>query len=372
MVHRRAHRVEDGGKCSGFVGVGMRIGLIAPPWITVPPPRYGGTERVVDELARGFAALGHDVLLATTGDSTCPVQTISVYDAALGFMTGAVPFELRHVLEAYDGLASCDVVHDHTILGPLLDRPAGYPPVVWTNHGPFDEEVGAIFGAGCRKATVVAISHSQASKAGRVRVDRVIHHGVDTDEFSVGEGDGGYLLSLGRMTPAKGIATAIDIASAAGVPLLIGAKMNEPAEFEYFEREIRPRLTPDIHYLGEVGHAAKRELLRDALALLNPIAWDEPFGLVMIEALASGTPVVGTPHGAAREIIDDGVTGFLRSSVADLVRCVSRVHELSRSACRRSAETRFSAIAMVDDHLDLYRQLIGGRAQLQLVPPAGG
>lgn len=338
----------------------MRVGLIAPPWLTVPPTGYGGTEAVVDHLARGLASAGHDVELVATGDSTCPVATTWVHPKALGFPTGATPFELRHVLHAYDALGGCDVIHDHTVVGPLLSPARPGPPVVWTNHGPFDAELTAIFSAGRhRAAAVVAISRAQAGSWVGGRVDAVIHHGIELDRFPVGDGGGGYVLALTRMTPSKGVAAAIDVARSAGVPLVLAAKMREPDERAYFEAEVRPRLGPGIDFVGEVGPDERVRLLGDAQALLNPIAWDEPFGLVMIEALACGTPVIATRRGAAPEIVADGVTGFLGRTRRELVAGLGAVDRLDRAACRARALQHFSDRRMVEEHLALYRRVAG-------------
>ncbi len=338
----------------------MRIGVVAPPWLCVPPVGYGGTESVVDVLASGYAARGHEVVLAATGDSTCPVPTVYVYEHALGFPTGATPFEARHVLAAYDALSTCDLIDDHTVLGPIIAGPEPHPPIVWTNHGPFDDELGAIFAKGAGQATVVAVSRSQAATAGAIEVATVIHHGLDIRKHREGAGDGGYLVSLGRMAPSKGIAQAVDIARASGMPLVIAAKMTEPAEQAYFDAEVRPRLGRGIEFVGEVGSEEKVALLGGAVALLNPITWDEPFGLVMIESLASGTPVISMGRGAAREIVDDGITGFLRRDAAEMAEAVPHVGELSREACRAAVVHRFSTDRMVDAYLDLFTCILEG------------
>jgi glycosyltransferase involved in cell wall biosynthesis len=336
----------------------MRVAVIAPPWVPVPPIAYGGTERVLDSLCRELVRQGHEVLLCATGDSRCPVDRSWTYDAALGTDAIAPIPEVRHVLDAYDRARAwgADVVHDHTILGPFHGMALQGPPVVTTNHGPFDDELTPLYrrlAAG--GVPVLAISHHQASTAVDVPIAAVIHHGVDLDDVPVGSGAGGHALFLGRMSPDKGIHVAIEAARAAGVPLRLAAKMSERQEHDYFEQCVRPLLGRDVEYLGEVGGAAKQALLADARCLLNPIQWPEPFGMVMIEALAVGTPVVATPCGAAPEIVDDGVTGFLRSDVASLATALGHVAGLDRAACRRAVEERFTAARMAADHLDAYR-----------------
>jgi len=336
----------------------LRIGLIAPPWVAVPPPSYGGTELVIDQLARGLTAAGHRVRLFTTGDSTCPVDRLWHHPAAVG-TSGRLLDELFHVEAAYAQLGECDIIHDHTLLGPLwaaVDQ-AG-PPVVTTNHGPFTAELTGLYERIGRHAAVVAISHHQRSTAPTVPVARVIHHGIDVDASALGKGDGGYVLFLGRMHSSKGVHRAIEIARAAGRKLLIAAKMWEPLERRYYAEKVEPLLGPDAVYLGQVGGRDKLDLLAGADALLNPIRWPEPFGLVMVEALAAGTPVLAFAEGAAPEIIDHGLTGYLCRDEIDMSNKLARVGELDRAACRVQARARFSTARMVEDHLDLYRCLI--------------
>lgn len=338
----------------------MKIGIISPPWVPVPPPAYGGTEAVVDRLARGFHALGHDVLLFATGDSTCPVETRWVWEQAEGMRIGMAAVELRHLLHAYEAVRGCDIVHDHTLIGPVYAREFPDLRVVTTNHGPFNDELRDIYRFVGPRVPVIAISHSQAASAGDVPVARVIHHGIDPEAFPVGRGDGGYFLFLGRMTPEKGARRAALVARKAGVRLVIAAKMREPWEHRFFAEQVQPLLSEDVEYVGEVGGREKCELLAGARALLNPIRWPEPFGLVMIEAMACGTPVLSFREGAAPEIVDDGVTGFLCEDEEDMAATLERVDEIDRRACRAAVEGYFSTRRMVEDHLRLYRDVLAG------------
>lgn len=336
----------------------LKIGLLAPPWAAVPPPGYGGTESVVCQLAQGLTAAGHEVVLFATGDSTAPVPIVYAMASANWDRIGHGEVELPHVMRGYEALAGCDIIHDHTLLGPAWALATGYDRVVTTSHGPFSGELRAIYRRYGKRLPVVAISHDQASHAPEIAVDRVIHHGVDPGEYPQGGGDGGYLLFLGRMTPDKGVREAVLAARAAGEPLIIAAKNREPAERAYFTEEIEPLLTDDVDVRGEVTGDAKLALLGAAKALLNPIQWAEPFGLVMIEAMACGTPVVACPNGAAPEIVDTGRTGFLCSDPADLVRAIHRVGELERAACRAAVSQRFSTARMIDDHVALYQEMV--------------
>jgi glycosyltransferase involved in cell wall biosynthesis len=336
----------------------LKVGLLAPPWAAIPPPGYGGTESVVCQLARGLTAAGQDVVLYATGDSTAPVTILYATASADWDRIGHGEVELPHVMHGYEALAGCDIIHDHTLLGPAWALASGYDRVVTTCHGPFSGELRAIYRRYGKRLPVVAISHDQAAHAPEIAVDRVIHHGLDPDEYPVGVGDGGYLLFLGRMTQDKGVREAVLAARAAGEPLVIAAKNREPAEKAYFAEQVKPLLTDDVHVVGEVTGSAKLSLLGAAKALLNPIRWAEPFGLVMIEALACGTPVIACPNGAAPEIVETGTTGFLCSGLAELVAAIHRVGQLDRDACRAAIIERFSTSRMVADHVALYQEMV--------------
>jgi glycosyltransferase involved in cell wall biosynthesis len=338
----------------------MRIGLVSTPWVPVPPPAYGGLEAIVDRLARGLAADGHDVLLAAPSNSTCPVPSVDGMgeadpDGAIG---GDAAIEMNHVARAYAAMESVDVIHDHTIAGPLYRHRPPDIPVTATNHGPFDHAANYLYASMADDTSIVAISRNQASAARSVPISRVIHHGLDVDRVPVGDGRGGYAAFLGRMTPDKGPREAIMVAREARMPLKIAAKMRESREREYFDDVIAPLLSDDIVYVGEVDEAGKYELLGAACAMLNPIQWPEPFGLVMIEALACGTPVVTTSAGSVPEIIADGENGLISDAgTTALAGCLAGVDRLDRARCREVAETRFSTERMVSEHVDFYLDL---------------
>ena len=336
----------------------MHIGLIVPPWLPVPPPSYGGTEAVVGALARGLVATGHEVSLFTTGDSTCPVPIDYVYEQAERDRMGATIPELYHTLAGYEALADCDVIHDHTVAGLFVAARLGRARVVTTNHGPFTEELKKIYGAVDDRVAIVAISRDQASRAGTVKISAVIHHGLDPGEFEAGPGQGGYLLFLGRMSPDKGVETAARVARASGRRMLIAAKMAEPGEKRYYEERIEPLLGDDVMYLGEMDFEGKKVLLANAVALVNPIQWPEPFGLVMVEALASGTPVLTFHNGAAAEIVEDGVTGYVCRDETEMIKAVSHLDRLDRRECRRAFEDRFTADRMVRQYVALYEDTL--------------
>ncbi|MGB5756855.1 MAG: glycosyltransferase family 4 protein [Acidimicrobiales bacterium] len=348
----------------------MRIGLIAPPWAAIPPVGYGGTEAVIDQLARGIQAAGHEVVLFTVADSACPVPSRHLLASPEGMRIGACVPELRHVLAAYDVMTDVDIIHDHTMAGPILAAVPGFTdlPVVTTNHGPFNDELNDLYRRISSRVALIAISNDQARRARDVRIAKVIHHGVDPAAFPVGAGDGGYLLFLGRMTAEKGAHRAIRIARGAGKRLVIAAKMREESERRYFETEIEPQLGDDVEFIGEVMGRHKLDLLGGAEALLNPIRWPEPFGMVMIEALACGTPVVSFPEGAAPEIVTTGTDGFLGDTEQDLIDATLRLRHIDRAACRATVLQRFSTAHMTRNHLDLYRAVIAGQAHHRRAP----
>ena len=314
---------------------------------------------VIDVLARGLVAAGHQVLLAAPAGSTCAVPQIDGLPTSAPERMGLTVVEIPYALSAYAALRGVEVIHDHTVAGPLSVRPPRGTPVVTTNHGPFNADLNPIYGEMSRQGVaIVAISRHQRSTARNVKIAAVIHHGIDIGSVPVGDGAGGYACALGRMTPAKGIREAILVAREAGVPLRIAAKMREPLERQYFDESVRPLLGGDVEYLGELNAEEKYRLLGGAFALLNPIQWPEPFGLVMIEALACGTPVIATSCGSAPEIIDDSETGFVRTELSALAAAVHRAGELDRNRCREKAVSSYSTERMVAEHIQLYCRLL--------------
>jgi glycosyltransferase involved in cell wall biosynthesis len=338
----------------------MRIGMIAPPWIPVPPPAYGGTELVVDGISAGLAGLGHDVVLVAAPGSTCPVQRVTTSRHVTPRQIGDLEAEQHHVRRAYAALRSegVELIHDHTLSGPLIGVRVSTAPIVTTVHGPFDRDMLARYRSMPPEVRIVAISASQAGSASGVTISTVIHHGIDLGSISSGDGKGGYFAFLGRMTPEKGVGQAIAVARAAGVPLKIAAKMREPAERSYFERCVAPLLGGECEYVGELSRTEKYDFLGQATALLNPIQWDEPFGMVMIEAMAAGTPVVSTPRGAAPEIVEDGVTGCLRTEIADLAEALTTASGLNRQVVRDEVAARFSQERMAADYAAFFEAVV--------------
>ncbi|WP_167473990.1 glycosyltransferase family 4 protein [Nocardia arthritidis] len=347
----------------------MRIGLIVPPWVPVPPPAYGGTEAVVGNLAEGLKTLGHDVHLFTVGDSTCPVHRYHIFDHPTA-QIGVGEAELMHVLAAYDALADMDIIHDHTSLGPFIGAGADGPPVVVTNHGPFTPMRQELFRSMARTAHIIAISESQRQAAGTVPISAVIHHGIDLNAYKYGPGGGGYLVFVGRMNPEKGVHRAVQVARLARRKLVLITKIREPAERAYYTERVRPLMGPDDPEPRELPLEPRVEVVRHADALINPIEWPEPFGLVMAESLACGTPILAFPNGAAPEIVEHGRTGFLCRDADAMVDALDQVHLLDRRDCRDAAERRFGRLRMARDHERLYRTILTGERTSRAVEPA--
>jgi len=350
-------------------GERLRIGIIAPPGVPVPPPAYGGTELVIDVLARGLAARGHYVQLFASGDSKCPVPVRSVFPRAVG-TTAPATYELHHLEKAYEAFVGrVDLIHDHSFFGPLFAHATHCEtPVVTTIHGLIAPDMEGAYESLSRSVSVVAISMNQRTSAPRVRVESVIPHGIDVATYPFSDAPDDYVLFLGRMHPDKGARRAVLAARAAGVPIRLAAKMWEPLERRYFEDQVEPLLRPDAVYVGEVGIGEKRALLRGARALLNPIRWREPFGLVMVEALSCGTPVISFGEGSAPEIVRHGVNGFLVEDEADMVAAIAKIDTIDRADCRRDAIERFDARRMVLAYEQLFVRVSSGASELRARP----
>lgn len=342
----------------------MRIAQVAPLIESVPPKLYGGTERVVSHLVEELVRQGHQVTLFASGDSRTSAELHAVTPAALrlsgcGDAVSPHVLMLEHVMSRADDF---DVVHFHVapLHFPLARR--SQTPHVTTLHGRLDlPELPPLF-AEYRDIPCVSISDAQRIPLPRANWVATVQHGLPTDLLPFQPDAGAYLAFLGRISPEKRADRAIAIARACGQPLRIAAKV-DPADREYFEREIEPLLDdPLVEFVGEIDDAEKAEFLGHASALLFPIDWPEPFGLVMIESLACGTPVVAFRRGSVSEVIDEGVTGFLVESVEAAAAAVMRVPTLDRRLCRSTFERRFSVARMAEEYVRIYRQLVSSPA----------
>jgi glycosyltransferase involved in cell wall biosynthesis len=318
----------------------VKIAMIAPPWYRVPPRAYGGIEALVAGLVDELVALGHDVLLVCAGPSRTAAQTVcTTFADAPSTKLGDEAVALLHSELAERAIRDFapDIVHDHTLPGLIAARHRRFPTVV-TAHGPISGFYGELLGANAH-AHVVAISRAQQRSSTDIAWHGVVRNGVPVASFPVRRDKDDHLLFLGRMDPDKGVVEAIEVAERTDRRLLIAARMQGQAEEAFFETRVRPRLGSRIEYIGEVGSSEKLALLSGAAALLFPLQWDEPYGLVVAEAQACGTPVLSLRRGAIPEIVREGETAILGDHHDDLVAAMDRLPELSPQACRRFALT---------------------------------
>ena len=335
----------------------LRIAQVAPLYERVPPLRYGGTERVVSYLTEGLVESGHDVTLFASGDSCTQAELVPGVRRGLRLEPKSVdPFALHlaMLLQVYDRAAEFDVIHCHTdYLGLPLAR-ASKVPTVLTLHGRLDlPEAHPVYRA-APGVGFVSVSDVQRAPLRGIRWAATVYHGLPADLYRFHPTGGRYLAFLGRISPEKQPDAAIRIAIQAGIPLKIAAKVDR-VDAVYFATVVRPLLDhPLVEFLGEVDDRQKGELLGQALALLFPIDWPEPFGLALIEALACGTPIIARPRGSVPEIVDDGRTGFLCETEKAMATATTRLSSLSRAACRREFEERFSVRAMVNAYERVY------------------
>jgi glycosyltransferase involved in cell wall biosynthesis len=338
----------------------LRIAMIAPPWFTVPPQGYGGVENMCADLVDGLVERGHEVTLIGAGmPGTKAGRFEATYLQPPSSRLGEPLPEVLHSAAVARVLASLDVdlVHDHTLAGPLLARGRGVPTVV-TMHGPVAGEPGEYYRQLGDTVSLVAISAAQRRAAPDLAWRGTVHNAVDVTSFPYRADKEEMLLFLGRMHPDKGVHLAIDAARAAGLPIVVAGKCTEPVELEYFRTCIEPRLGPDVTIFGTADAAAKRDLLARAAVLVFPILWDEPFGMVMIEAMACGTPVVALRRGAVPEVVVDGVTGILCDDAAELPAAIRAARDLSPAACRARVESHFDAATMVAGYEAVYRKVL--------------
>ncbi|MGH9069464.1 MAG: glycosyltransferase family 4 protein [Acidimicrobiales bacterium] len=345
--------------------------MVAPPYFSVPPDGYGGVEAVVADLVDALVGRGHQVtLLGAGGHGTRAQRFLATYLTPPSERLGEPLPEVVHAAHAgllLDGL-DADVVHDHTLAGPLLARGRLRPTVV-TTHGPVSGEPGDYYRALGNTVGLVAISGAQRATAPDLPWLATVHNAVRLETFPFRADKEGFALFLGRFHPDKGSHLAIDAARAAGLPIVLAGKCTEPVERDYFTREVQPRLGPDITFVGVAGAVAKRDLLARAACLVFPICWEEPFGLVMIEAMACGTPVVALRRGAVPEVVVDGQTGVIVDDPADLPRGIEEARRLDPAACRRHVSANFTTAVMAAGYEAAYRRALTQTTIPDLVPP---
>ncbi|MGH2451869.1 MAG: glycosyltransferase family 4 protein [Candidatus Limnocylindria bacterium] len=343
----------------------LRIAQFAPLWLPVPPVRYGGTERVVHALTEELVRRGHEVTLFAAGGSRTSARLRQGSDRPLWELPSDSHLALQ-VLQLEDlarAADAFDVVHCHMEMLPWLLGERVGAPLITTLHGRLDLPHQRPLFAAFDDRPLVSISDAQRAPLRDLHLNWVatVHHGLELgSSFSLGRGDGGYVLFLGRIAPEKDPATAIRVAIRAGVRLRIAARV-DPADEDYFRRAVAPYLDhPLVEWVGEVGHPEKARLLAGARALLLPIDWPEPFGLVFIEALACGTPVIARRRGSLPEIVRHGLDGWLAETDDEMVEAIAAAPTLDRAACREYALARFGVERMASDYEHLYRRAVAG------------
>lgn len=343
----------------------MRIAQVAPLAEPVPPVLYGGTERVVSVLTDELVRRGHDVALFASGDSHTSARLVPCVprglrlDPAVKDTVAPTLIELSQVYERADDF---DIIHNHIDYFAFPFARLARTPTITTTHGRLDlDEVRRVYDMYAEQK-LVSISHAQAARLPHANWIANVYHGIDLASFRFRRTPGDYLVFLGRIHPDKRPDRAIEIARAVGMRIVIAAKVADVDE-DYYRSAVKPLVdaSPLVEFVGEVDQGAKDELLGGAYACLFPIDWPEPFGLTMIESMASGTPVIALRHGSVPEVIVDGVTGFICDSFADMVGAVRKVGELDRAACRAHVEQRFTGALMASRYEAVYESVIEGR-----------
>jgi glycosyltransferase involved in cell wall biosynthesis len=340
----------------------VRIAILSPVWFPVPPTRYGGIEWIVALLADGLVESGHDVTLFASGDSQTKAKLECVFPEAPSEFIGTTLHELHHALACFEQADEFDIVNDHSgPLGAALGA-GSRAPVVHTVHGPLNRRAGELYEQVDRIAPrvgLISLSMNQRSPLPNLNWVANCPNALDLSLYPVQPHQGDYLLFVGRMSPDKGAHRAVEVAQRVGLPLKLAGKMQELREEEFFDAAVRPHLGGEIEYLGEVSHDEKVDLLQNARVTLFPIEWAEPFGLVMIESMACGTPVLATRHGAVPEVIDDGRTGVIVDDHTEMAAALERADAIDPLECRRYVEERFSKERMVADYEAAYRKALG-------------
>lgn len=342
----------------------MRIAQVSTLFESVPPKRYGGTERVVSTLTEELVARGHEVTVFASGDSETSAELVSAAPRSLrldGKARDFAAFTMIELAEVFDRESDFDIIHNHADYFAFPFAHHAAIPVLTTAHGRLDlEEVLRVYGF-FSDAPLVSISDSQRQPLPDANWVDTIYHGIDFRRYHLRTKPGDYLAFLGRIAPEKRPDRAIEVARTLGMRLKIAAKVDD-VDRSYFQQVVRPHLSdPLIEFVGEVTDHEKDEFLGEAFAYLFPIDWPEPFGLTMVESMATGTPVVAMDCGSVPEVIDDGVTGFACKTLRDFIDAVPRAGDLNRARCRQRAEQRFSARVMADQYEAVYRRLIEGR-----------
>jgi glycosyltransferase involved in cell wall biosynthesis len=344
----------------------LRIAMLAPPWIPIPPPEYGGVEQVVDLVCAELGRRGHEVTLFAAPGSRSPADVQPVLEEPHPDEMQLAIYESDHVACAFDAVDEAtadgrpyDIVHDHSgfVAFAFANRLA--TPLIQTLHAPFSDDTSAFYARHGHKGQAIAISRYQAEQAPReLRIVDVVYNPLVVEDFPFVEKKSGYLLWVGRMNDDKGPQRAIAAAREADMPLVLAGPV-QPGQEEFFAREIEPHIDDDgVRYVGPTGGDDKAELFANASAFLMPIRWAEPFGLVMTEAMACGTPVIAFPEGSATEVVAEGETGFIVDDEGEMASAARRLEEIEPARCREWVRERFDVVPVVDAHERAYQQVL--------------
>ncbi len=343
----------------------MKIAQVAPLWERVPPPAYGGIELVVGLLTDELVARGHDVTLFASGDSITAAKLESVHPQALRLDPNIKEcgiYEMLQLANVYERAAEFDIIHSHMGCAALPYSRLTKTPTVHTLHGVFTPDNEKMF-THAKTQPYVSISNSQREDRLGLNHVATVYNSIDVSShhfFPIAD-EPAYLAFLGRMSPEKGPHHAIEIAKAAGIPLRMAGKI-DPVDMEYFDRQIAPHIDGvQIQFLGEANHFVKNDLMGRAIATLFPITWREPFGLVMIESMAAGTPAIAMNLGSVPEVVADGVSGFICNTVAECIAAVAKISTIDRSYCRQYAERLFGVDRMTTGYEAVYQQVLAAK-----------
>ncbi len=350
----------------------MKIALLSTPWIAVPPSGYGGIEKVIGDLTEGLVKRGHQVMLFATGDSKTSARLEYYYDKALGnnLNLKANPYYIFNHIHAFFKIIKkekFDIIHNHNQYFPMYFFDLIDQPFVHTLHGAFYKNLKAPEGFIEEKRSLlmkfknhpfISISNNQRTGIPELNYIKTVYNGINPQDFWLGKGEGGYLVWLGRITYNKGLDIAIRVARKVSLPLKIAAFIDKGEE-DYFQKEIKPLIDKKVEFLGEIKDLkTKSTLFGNAKAFLFPIRWHEPFGIVMLEAMACGTPVIAFNKGSVAEVIIDGQTGFIVNTEEEMVKAIEKVDQIDRSFCREHVIKNFTTDKMVEDYLEAYQRVI--------------
>jgi glycosyltransferase involved in cell wall biosynthesis len=356
----------------------MRIAQIANIVESVPPKKYGGTERVIHTLTEELVRRGHDVTLFASGDSQTSAKLISVYPTSLRLaklkdVYGSNDYSVLNVVKAYSMQSEFDIIHDHTGNLGLPSAAISRTPVVATLHGPFTTTNRKLYEAVAENINLVAISQGQMKPVPNLPIAGVVYNGLPMENYPFSDTHDGYLLFVGRISPEKGVHHAIDVAQYLQMPLIIAAKLesSHKPDVEYFKQYVEPRLDGDkVKWVGEVNEEERNKLMSKAKCFLHPVIFREPFGLTLVEAMACGCPVVAFGRGSIRELVAQGRTGFVVEDTEEMVEAVANIDVISRAECRTHALENFNEKRMASGYENVYQQILAAHGKLPRVSKA--